>query len=246
MNKSSQIHRTQNAILSLFKSNGRFSLWLIIIFFFINAVVFLNAILHDPRVGYDADGHLGYVSTLAFHNRLPNQEDSCEFFSPPAPYILPAVFLYVISKLNVAAIDNKTLLVIASKLAQLLNLVFSLGLTLYILKFCQLLRSENARFKTVALFFLALLPVYYKSFSFVRGEPILAFLIVVAVYRFAYLYLNEQYSISGFGWLGLILGLAILSRQWAFFLFPAFAIFVFVSGRTRSKKNNVLIIRFDS
>ena len=55
----------------------------------INALVAVNAALHNPFIGYDADNHLDYVSVLAEH--LPNQSDSLEYYSPPLPYFLPSL-----------------------------------------------------------------------------------------------------------------------------------------------------------
>lgn len=62
------------------------------LFAIINGVVLYNAAAHDPRVGYDAGGHLAYVRTLST-GRLPTPDDTHEFFSPPLPYAAGAIAL---------------------------------------------------------------------------------------------------------------------------------------------------------
>src|SRR5262249_39746339 len=54
----------------------------ILVFLAINALVLVNAILHDPSVGYDADAHLAYIAALS-RFRLPARGDTTEFFSAP-------------------------------------------------------------------------------------------------------------------------------------------------------------------
>lgn len=56
----------------------------------INGIVLSNAVRHDPRVGYDAADHLKYIEVLSEY-RLPTRSDTAEFFSPPLPYLLPAM-----------------------------------------------------------------------------------------------------------------------------------------------------------
>ena len=51
----------------------------------------LNAHQVNPRVGYDAPGHLDYAKVLAAEGRLPDEQESHEFFSPPLPYLVPAL-----------------------------------------------------------------------------------------------------------------------------------------------------------
>ena len=76
----------------------------------------VNAVLHNPYVGYDVDDHIAYLETLA-QARLPWVEDSDEFFSPPLPYVLPAIF---IGLLNLSTF-------LTLKLAQIINAFLALG-----------------------------------------------------------------------------------------------------------------------
>ena len=80
------------ALVSPFRSRGRFDVSLILVFSAIQGLVLLNACLHDPGIVYDADGHLAYIETLS-KMRLVTPEDSHEFFNPPLSYFLPALLL---------------------------------------------------------------------------------------------------------------------------------------------------------
>src|SRR6266550_9324002 len=137
---------------------------LLVVFLSLNSFVMLNACLHDPFVGYDVGEHLKYIETLA-KMRLPTVTDTAEFYSPPLPYVLPAL---------VAGAGAKDLWW-PTKVGQLLNVLLSLALTFYLLKICDFFSATNPHLKTTTLLFLGLLPVYYKSFAFVRGEPFVAF-----------------------------------------------------------------------
>ena len=55
-----------------------------------NSIVLYNVLVHPPFAGYDGGSHLGYILTLA-EGRLPTPFDTSEFFSPPLPYVLPAL-----------------------------------------------------------------------------------------------------------------------------------------------------------
>src|SRR6267143_3994409 len=105
---------------------------LLVVFLSLNSLVTLNACLHDPFVGYDVGEHLKYIETLA-KLRLPTVADTAEFYSPPLPYVLPAL---------VVAAGAKDLWWPA-KFGQLLNVLLSLALTFYLLKICDFFAVAN-------------------------------------------------------------------------------------------------------
>jgi len=181
----------------------------LLVFIVIQAVLLTDVLLHDPDVGYDARAHIDYMEALSTF-KLPSSEKTYEFFSPPLPYAVPAL-------VRATGLVSRWW---AAKVGQLMNLFFSIGLCLCIVKICEVVRPDSVRLQFWSLALLAIIPVYYKSFSMLRGEPLLAFLAVVIVYRTlrAYRTVPGRRDIIS---LGVLLGLAILSRQWAFFIFPA-------------------------
>src|SRR5687768_2113681 len=196
------------------------------VFTFINGLVLFNAIRHDPSIGYDAEHHLRYVRVLAEEGTLPTRGNSREFFSPPAPYVVPAIVTRMLG-------DESAWY--GAKAGQFVNVLASVALTLSLLQLCQLARPNDDRFKAMTLLLLAMLPVYYKSFAFLRGEPLLACFAMMATVQFVHMIGSDATPRRSLI-LGLLLGLCILSRQWAFFLFPAFAIVALLASNRRVVK----------
>jgi hypothetical protein len=186
----------------------------LLVFVLIQVVMLFDVTLHDPRVGYDAGEHLRYAATLA-EGRLPNPSDSSEFFSPPLPYVVPAIF-------NAAGFELTGL---ARKAGQFVNLLYSIGVCIFVLKICNLLSPGSFELPFWSLALLAIIPAYYKSFSMVRGEPMLCLFAMASVYYALRAYDRALPRRWDFVVLGVLLGLAVLCRQWAFFIFPAFAIY---------------------
>jgi len=187
---------------------------LIVVFSVINGLVLINACLHDPSVGYDADLHLAYIQALS-QLRLVVPGDSREFFSPPLPYVLPAL---LISLTGVKVFW-------AAKFAQFLNVCLSGGLTFYLIKTCRII-SERSSLAFGSLVFLGILPVYYKTFAFVRGEPYVAFFAVVIMYYTLLIVTGRHSTTLSVTILGLAMGLCALSRQWGILILPAVFLFM--------------------
>jgi len=209
------IDRFKKFLIAPFRFENRINKILVIIFLLINGIVLFNAVFHDPEIGYDAGHHLKYIRILS-QFRLPARDEAWEFFSPPLPYFLPSL----LHSFGIFAFG------VVAKFSQLLNVLFSIGLTFYLIKLCGIIRPNNAHFKIASLAFIGMLPVYYKTFAFVRGEPLLAFLSVLVIYETLNIFVKNNRSMSNILLLGLSLGLLMLVRQWGFFLFPTIAIFV--------------------
>ena len=218
----------------VFHYRGRINWPLLILFLLINLLVLFNAVAHDPYIGYDTSAYLDYITTLA-EGRLPTSEDSGEFFSPPLAFV-PSAGLYAAlqpyadspalsppeSNLRIVnslyfrllySIDNFPL-ALSAKLLQLLNVVYSVGVTLLLLKIAELLHPGHPWFKTLSLFLLGMLPVYYKTFAFVRAEPLMILLGMLGLYRLLAAYRRAFFEAADAAWLGLIAGLGMLTRQW--------------------------------
>lgn len=96
------------------------------------------------------------------------------------------------------------------------------------------IKPGNRFFKMSVLMFLALLTVYYKTFSQVRAEPYVAFFATLSIYFLIRILKSISFNIKYTVFLGISLGLLVLSRQWGFFFFPAillFLAFVFLQNR---------------
>jgi hypothetical protein len=197
------------ALKEVFKSGGKYKIELIVVFGIINLIVLINALFHDPTIGYDADQHLKYIEALSqLHFVKPH--DSREFFSPPLPYFFPALLM---------ATTGMDILPVA-KFAQLLNFILSLGSTIYLLKTCQLI-SYKYSLKINALILLGIIPVYYKTFAYVRGEPYVFFFTIVILYYSLRIFIKDRIKAGDTLMLGIAMGMSGLSRQWGVLIFPA-------------------------
>ena len=121
---------------------------------------------------------------------------AAQCYIPPLPYILPAIILAT-GRINLWQ---------AAKFAQLINILLSLGLTYYLLKICDLIDPKNILLKISSLVMLGILPVYYKTYSLIRGETYLPLLIVFIAYQFLSLFscqrpcLNPTWFCLGWQW----------------------------------------------
>jgi hypothetical protein len=225
MTRARELIRTLTAP---FKFEGKPDLSLILVFFVVNLLVFINAWLHDPRIGYDGFSHLDYIRAFS-KLHLVTAEESAEFFSPPLPYVIPSM-LIAMTGMNIFK---------AAKFAQFLQALLSMGLIYYLIKICRLI-SPKRIVALGAVVFLGSLPVYYKSFAFVRGEPYVAFFTVVGIYYFLKIFLRNEYTSPNIIAAGFATGGCILSRQWGVLLMPA--IFVFAATEWFRQKQYQLSI----
>jgi hypothetical protein len=169
-------------------------------FVIVNSIVAVNAFRHDPRVGYDRRSHFAYIEALS-EMRLVTLEDSEEYFSPPLPYLVPSLLV----RAGVPLFD-------AARAGQWANLGLSIGVTLLLLMAAAAV-SDSTALRLAALALLGSLPVYYRTFAFIRGEPYLVFFAMLTIYLIARVQRQDGWDYSGAAMLGIALGLVMLSRQ---------------------------------
>lgn len=212
----------------LFRDEGRWQLWVIGLFVLMQGLVIVNAVLHNPEMGYDADDHLSYMQVLP--ERLPSSQDTREFFSAPLPYFIPGVVDEVCTRIFAARDPNWVFEYCrdwGGNTAQGLNVLLSFGAGILMLSLAQRLRPGSWYFKVGVLLLLTLLTVYYKTFAQVRGEPYVVFFTVwILDVLFAWI----DAPLSAVGWqqgvgLGVLVGLLMLSRQWGAMLIPVLLLF---------------------
>src|SRR5258708_2484881 len=133
---------------------------LVVLFLGLNIIVLWNAIYHSTDIQYDAGAHYANVQIIS-QGRLPTFQESEEYFSPPLPYLLPALTSRFT---HLGEIPIR-------KLGQLQNVLVSLIASYVLLRIGARLYPETSTPRAVSLFLLASLPVYYKTFAMMRGEP---------------------------------------------------------------------------
>jgi hypothetical protein len=212
---------------TLFFDGRRPAFPVIIPFAIINIIVLINAVWHHPKIGYDSVHHLTYIQILL--TRLPEEEDTIEYFSPPLPYLLPAIFDHACKSLepedslgSYRGIPmSATCRFIDGKFAQAVNLVLSIGSMLLLLSIAERVWPGNQWIKTHLMILAGVTGVYYKTFAQVRGEPYVFFFFILSTFLIIKVYEEKIFNWKSTAGLGVCLGCLILSRQWGFFIFPA-------------------------
>ena len=228
-----------NRFLNLFRYDGRIDYIILVLCLAINVIVLINAILQHPKIGYDVGQYLNYIQVLP--DRLPSYHDTSEFFSPPLPYFLPSRFDIICEQHAPDALQtynglnySNTCRTYDGKFAQGLNLLLSIGTTILLLMIAEQIQPGNRFFKISTLMILALLTVYYKTFSQVRSEPYLVFFIALSIFLIIEILKSTSFNYKLIIATGISLGFLVLSRQWGFFIFPAIfllILWIFIQDR---------------
>ena len=240
--------QVSNFLIEPFKQKNRIYKPLILLYLLINLVVLRNAVFHDPAIGYDAWAYYDYIEVLS-EGRLPNSTETPEFFSPPLAFIPAAIVRAGLEPfLDTPALNppNESAPIstwlyhhffnslddfrnaLAGKATQILNVIYSLITTFFVLKICSLIDPERGRFRFFALFLLGILTVYYRIFSFVRAEPLMIAVILVSFYQILSLARKKETARSDIFALALLSGFGMLTRQW--FLSCLLTIFMGLAG----------------
>ena len=103
-----------------------------------------------------------------------------------------------------------------------------------IILFCKIkilnLLSENKNYKNLTLILLLLIPVNYKTFVMIRGEPYVSFFFFVILYLlFSIISKEKDIKRADYIFLTLLMGGLGLSRQWGLLLLPG--IFLTILGQ---------------
>lgn len=203
----------------LFGAGGTVSKPLIAVFLLVNLITAYNTANHNPAIGYDAVEHIKYIDTLS-RGRLPALEENYEFFSPPLPYVLPAV----LKSTGILELFG------ATRFFLFLNFLYGLATTFLLLAICRLVQPDSIAMRVGSLLMLAVLPVYYRSFSMVRAEPLFVMLTLAVIWltiRIALLTGTQERRkeiVLSIIW-GIIAGAAMLTRQWTVFVIIALIAF---------------------
>ena len=199
-----------------------------------------NIYVYDPLYGYDARDHYYYIDYFAMYLpdkiNLPSIEDSKEFFSPPLPYIVPSfviVFCRNIIESSNYVEDCRPSLALITQIFQ----TFMFFGTLFIYSKIIKKMYKDIKFSHFLLIVL-LLTVNYRTFLMIRGEPYIIFfqaLCLMIVYNF--LLSEKKADVKNFIFLGVLIGLIGLSKQWGFLLFPSYFFLYFYLKNKDIRKN---------
>ncbi len=204
-------------------SMGAWDRILIAILLVQHGVMFWNSAVHDPTGNPDWRRHWDSVRAWS-EGRMVEAEESRGIYYAPLAYWPPAVAHAMgLSRYG------------ATRLGMLLGVVYSLVVILYMLRLCRMLTPDSQFARRMAASFVALLPLWYKSCAMQRPEPMLAALCMAAMFYGARIFWAGDRKTGLFVKFGAAMGLALLARQWAIFILPAFIVGLGIAFKTQQK-----------
>ena len=205
-----------------------------LVIFVILLIMVFNVFSYYHEFGYDGQDHKWYIEVLPLD--LPTQNDTKEFFSPPLPYLFPSIIDSICDKLVEANLISLNCSIFYGNLTQFVQIVM-----FFIILFCYLkilnLLSENKKYKNLTLILLLLIPVNYKTFVMIRGEPYVSFFFFLILYLlFSIISKEKEINRADYIFLTLLMGGLGLSRQWGLLLLPGIFLTIFLVNKY--KDNN--------
>ncbi len=203
-----------------------------ILFLSVGFILIFNIFTYDPIQGYDAEAHHEYVNNffsifIPGKSQLLPHELTREFFSPPLPYLFPAVIASICRDLvPIESLPDSCNEIFSYSTQVFQSIIFIFVIFIYLLSFQKL--SKGKLFNFNVLITISILTVNYKAFSMIRGEPYIILFLSLLIYRLIILFQNSfNYEKKDILYFGVIIGCLALSRQWAFLIFPAIFFIVF-------------------
>jgi hypothetical protein len=165
-----------------------------------------NSSSYPALAGYDAASHTEYGDFLINHLRLPHENETPEYYSPPLYYAIAG---------GVTWIGREAGMGEPHKLAQLLNVPVVVGTALLVGALARLLWPERRWLAPAAIGYLALSPVLMRTAAMYNPEPTDLLVSVLCLYLTARLLVHRRYGRRAAFGLGLALGAGEMVRQFA-------------------------------
>ena len=215
-----------------------------------SAIFIYNIFSYYSFQAPDGDAHNEYVYYLSIYLpdnlKLPSMSDTYEYFSPPLAYFFPALGIVLCRNLFTSE-DYKT---------DCLDFYDNLGQAflffLFIIYIITLFYISKRLFKDYLKFFIPLLiltlslSVNYQMFSSFRGET---YILLFSSFVFLLLLkISQDSKINNFDYLylGILIGLMLLSRQWSVFFLPTIFTFWVMNKTSTLKKRKMFYMLFIS
>lgn len=191
------------------------------------ALVLLLGINHAFRlplgVGYDVRGHLEYIQIIA-HGRLPKPEEGWSTFQSPLYHIISAPF-YIIFSWFLS--EDET-----AKALRFIPVICGLLRVELIYRTTKVVLPENTSAQVLAIIIGAFMPMNIYHMAVLNNESLSGVLSALAVLIAIKVFLHPARNII---WLGVAIGLAVLTKMSGFLLLPIATLAV-VAGFAREDK----------
>jgi hypothetical protein len=169
-------------------------------------VILWNTVTYPSGAGYDAASHQQYADFVANHLRLPRESDTAEYYSPPLYYGIAGGLTRLGRGLGLGE---------PAKLAQLWNVPMAVGTVALVIALARLLAPRRPWLAAAAAGYVALSPVFTRSFSMFNPEPTDLFVSALCLYLAARILVARRFGAGAAVALGAALGAGELVRQFA-------------------------------
>jgi 4-amino-4-deoxy-L-arabinose transferase-like glycosyltransferase len=181
-------------------------------------ILWLTMFLHNApllpfRIGFDQQGHANYIIYIQQHHAFPLPNEGFEMFQPPLYYALAAVLLSVFHW----SVDEPSGVLLLRLLTTLLGVVDIILVYLTM----RLLFPRDVGKQLVGTLFATFLPMQLYLSHFMTNETLAATLSLASLWFAIWLLIRGHVSPGKFGLLGLLVGLAMLTKATAVLLLPA-------------------------
>jgi len=195
----------------------RYLLWFWII---VLVIVFINNITQVPfNVGFDADGHIEYIQYIFENKKVPLADEGWEMYQPPLFYILSAIVLWATRLFYNGMYSLYSL--------KLIPLLAGIGQICLVYFACRILYAKNLIAQAVAVSIAALMPMNIYLFHYISNELLCAFLTGLLLLLTMIFIRFEVLKVRHFCLLGLVFGLALITKLTAIVAFAAVFIVLF-------------------
>jgi 4-amino-4-deoxy-L-arabinose transferase-like glycosyltransferase len=178
-----------------------------VLFFLLVAIALTNARVYPPGGGYDAVDHMEYADLLR-HGHVPNQVGASEYYSPPGFYAIAAGLTWIGDQFGLGEPHRVVLAFNVLVLAATALLLVALARELW---------PERLVLHVAALGYFAFLPVTVKLTAMFHPEPLDLLAVTAGLYLAARGPRRGRFTIREAAALGVVLGLALLVRQFALY-----------------------------
>ena len=165
--------------------------------------------------GYDADAHIAYVDYIAMYLpsnfKLPLEEHTYEYFSPPLPYLFPAIVQVICRNFSNSVDLVKYCQPIYGKFTQIFQtFLYVLSLFFY-MKTLKIILNKKTIINFSFLILISTMAVNYRTILMIRGEPYIIFFLSLLLYLFTKIY-NKKFEIKVLNILSFSLSLSAFMR----------------------------------
>ncbi len=169
--------------------------------------------------GFDAKSHLSYVGYLLERHSLPLAADGWETYQPPLFYLITAVF-FLLARHLVSGLTHEFLLSF-----KLVTFAGAMGQIYLAFIAARMLFPEDDKKQMLVTAMASILPFNIYIANFISNESLSAFLIGSCIVYVLGI-LKKDLKVSSFWFLGILLGLAFLTKVTVLVFLPVFCLVI--------------------